>query len=352
MAASGAEVWDELIAEASTAELEAMRLEQDGELLLAARTYERVVGKLLQAADGAPQDHAIRKLLESRAKELLQHSQALVDPGDGDLSSGTSMPSNRDTFKLVAEGLLATTLATTAEAKSNTLLRQQLENMSMAAVLGGTLGMAMLGPAAAVSVGAGMAYATSRDDAVGNAARSASSASVRVAKIAADHGLKAVDTAFDKSRQHIKDRLAAASPQTTPWLHKHQSECKRLLTAIDSMQESLPRRKRTQEAKTMRERFPDRIPVLCLAAPGSGIASLERPKFLVPGSMMILEFKFIVHRQVAQTQQLERGAERTIYLFVGGTSPQTSRTLGELYDRHCGEDGFLHILYSAENTLG
>eukprot|EP00971_Amphidinium_carterae_P122863 2432025-Amphidinium_carterae.1 len=39
---------------------------------------------------------------------------------------------------------------------------------------------------------------------------------------------------------------------------------------------------------------------------------------------------------------------RTIYLFVGGTSPQTSRTLGELYDRHCGEAE--HCAASATGT--
>jgi len=354
------EVWEELVAEASSAEIEAMKLEQDGELVLAARTFERVVAKLLQAASSAPEDHAIKSLLEARAKALLQHSALLATPPDGDSASGTGAAfegrGGKDQLrevKLVAEGLLASTLASSVGSNiSSTVLRRRLEDMGMAAAIGGSLGLVILGPVAALSVGAGMAYATTREDAVGSAARSASAAGVRAAKRAADSSMKVMDSAMDTSRHHLQNRLAVASPSSNPWLHKHQSECKRLLSAIDSVQESMPSRKRSLEAKNMRERFPDRVPVFCVAVPGSGMAQLERSKLLVSGSMRLGEFKYIVHRQVARAEQQERTGERTIYLFVGGTSPQTSRTMADLYDRHRGEDGFLHVLYSAENTLG
>ena len=43
--------------------------------------------------------------------------------------------------------------------------------------------------------------------------------------------------------------------------------------------------------------------------------------------------------------------ERTL-LFVDKTVPQSSLTMGQLYEKEKDEDGFLYVAYSGENTFG
>jgi GABA(A) receptor-associated protein len=100
----------------------------------------------------------------------------------------------------------------------------------------------------------------------------------------------------------------------------------------------------------------------------STLPEIDKKKFLVPGSMLCGEFKYIIHKHLQS--QLAGGAEalsaeQTLYLFVKNTPPRTgmrapihyTKTLlgalmSELYEAFKDPDGFLYMTYSAENTLG
>jgi GABA(A) receptor-associated protein len=110
------------------------------------------------------------------------------------------------------------------------------------------------------------------------------------------------------------------------------------------------------EATRLRQRYPHRVPVICERAPRADLPDIQKKKFLVPSGMLSSEFKYIIHRQIKQAGGSSLAADQTIYLFVqhsaGSTSPKGGTTMAELYDVYCASDGFLHLSFSAENTLG
>eukprot|EP00933_Yihiella_yeosuensis_P055846 TRINITY_DN5477_c2_g1_i5.p1 TRINITY_DN5477_c2_g1~~TRINITY_DN5477_c2_g1_i5.p1 ORF type:complete len:131 (+),score=29.81 TRINITY_DN5477_c2_g1_i5:123-515(+) len=127
--------------------------------------------------------------------------------------------------------------------------------------------------------------------------------------------------------------------------------------ATSTLQESVPFEKRREEAKRILAKYPDRIPVICEKAARSDLPDIDKKKFLVPGTMLCGEFKYIVHKHINMNQANNGGgisADQAIYLFVAnsGTSPKTGTLMSEVYDQYKAEDGFLYIAYSAENTLG
>eukprot|EP00811_Abedinium_folium_P008384 NODE_17749_length_927_cov_5.351250.p2 GENE.NODE_17749_length_927_cov_5.351250~~NODE_17749_length_927_cov_5.351250.p2 ORF type:complete len:134 (+),score=41.16 NODE_17749_length_927_cov_5.351250:130-531(+) len=124
------------------------------------------------------------------------------------------------------------------------------------------------------------------------------------------------------------------------------------LASGPSILESVPFEKRKDEAARILTKYPDRIPVICEKSARSDLPVIEKKKFLVPGTMLCGEFKYIVHKHIFQAGAAAISADQAIYLFVGTTSPKTGALMSEVYDAHRSEDGFLYITYSAENTLG
>ena len=128
--------------------------------------------------------------------------------------------------------------------------------------------------------------------------------------------------------------------------------------------------KRAAEAKRILTKYPDRIPVIVEKSVRSTLPEIDKKKFLVPGSMLCGEFKYIIHKHLQS--QLSSGAEflsaeQTLYLFVKNTPPRTGMStfiiilryciligalMSELYEAFKDPDGFLYMTYSAENTLG
>mmetsp|Transcript_95956 Transcript_95956/g.271630 ORF Transcript_95956/g.271630 Transcript_95956/m.271630 type:complete len:125 (+) Transcript_95956:48-422(+) len=119
-----------------------------------------------------------------------------------------------------------------------------------------------------------------------------------------------------------------------------------------TIQESIPFEKRSSEAKRILAKYPDRIPVICEKAPNSDLPSIEKKKFLVPGTMLCGEFKYIIHKHINQSASGNVTADQTIYLFVNSTSPKAGALMSEVYNEYKADDCFLYVTYSAENTLG
>mmetsp|Transcript_49026 Transcript_49026/g.142093 ORF Transcript_49026/g.142093 Transcript_49026/m.142093 type:complete len:124 (-) Transcript_49026:364-735(-) len=122
--------------------------------------------------------------------------------------------------------------------------------------------------------------------------------------------------------------------------------------AASTLQEAVPFDKRSAEARRILAKYPDRIPVICEKALRSDLPDIEKKKFLVPGTMLVGEFKYIIHKHINQTGTGAIASDQTIYLFVNGTSPKTGALMSEIYEQYKGDDGFLYVTYGAENTLG
>mmetsp|Transcript_29987 Transcript_29987/g.63881 ORF Transcript_29987/g.63881 Transcript_29987/m.63881 type:complete len:119 (-) Transcript_29987:339-695(-) len=110
---------------------------------------------------------------------------------------------------------------------------------------------------------------------------------------------------------------------------------------------------RKNESERIRQKYPDRVPVICERAPRSNLPEIEKKKFLVPGTMLCGEFKYIIQKHINQALEGVITSDQTIYLFVNKkTTLQSGRSMADCYDQYQDEDGFLYVTYSAENTLG
>jgi GABA(A) receptor-associated protein len=117
---------------------------------------------------------------------------------------------------------------------------------------------------------------------------------------------------------------------------------------------------RAEEARRILSKYPNRVPVIIERAPRSDLPEIDKKKFLVPGTMLCGEFRYIIHKHITQSAAAQNSyghqqaltADQTIYLFVKNSSPKTGALMSEIYETLKDEDGFLYMTYAAENTLG
>ena len=79
---------------------------------------------------------------------------------------------------------------------------------------------------------------------------------------------------------------------------------------------------------------------------GSQIVDIGKRKYLVPSDITVAQFMWIIRKRI------QLPSEKAIFLFVDKTVPQSSLTMGQLYEKEKDEDGFLYVAYSGENTFG
>uniref|UniRef100_A0A0N4ZJR9 Gamma-aminobutyric acid receptor-associated protein n=1 Tax=Parastrongyloides trichosuri TaxID=131310 RepID=A0A0N4ZJR9_PARTI len=107
-----------------------------------------------------------------------------------------------------------------------------------------------------------------------------------------------------------------------------------------------PFERRLAEGKKIRNKYPDRIPVIVEKAPSSRLKDLDKKKYLVPSDLTVGQFYFLIRKRI----QLR--PEESLFFFVNNVIPQTMTTMGQLYRDHFEEDLFLYIAYNDESVYG
>jgi GABA(A) receptor-associated protein len=113
-----------------------------------------------------------------------------------------------------------------------------------------------------------------------------------------------------------------------------------------SFKEQHPLAKRVAEAKRIRVKYPDRIPVIAEKAPNSDIPDIDKKKYLVPSDLTVGQFVYVIRKRI----KLE--AEKAIFIFINNTIPPTAALMSSMYQANADEDGFLYVTYSGESTFG
>lgn len=68
---------------------------------------------------------------------------------------------------------------------------------------------------------------------------------------------------------------------------------------------------RIAESNRIKEKYPDRIPVICEKAPKSGLPSIgNKKKFLVPADVTIASFIYVVRKRMTLD------ADQALFMFV------------------------------------
>jgi GABA(A) receptor-associated protein len=104
----------------------------------------------------------------------------------------------------------------------------------------------------------------------------------------------------------------------------------------------------------LRERFPNRVPVLLEALKGCKIECIGMDsKFLAPDDLQVSHFQFIIRKRLRLAPQ----AETAIFLFLKTAGeqyilPASTATFQELFEEHGQGQGHLQMVFSSENTFG
>ncbi|CCM02884.1 uncharacterized protein FIBRA_04998 [Fibroporia radiculosa] len=104
--------------------------------------------------------------------------------------------------------------------------------------------------------------------------------------------------------------------------------------------------KRKAEAERIRQKYPDRIPVICEKADKTDIPTIDKKKYLVPSDLTVGQFVYVIRKRI------KLAPEKAIFIFVDEVLPPTAALMSAIYEEHKDEDGFLYVSYSGENTFG
>ncbi|XP_057795305.1 autophagy-related protein 8C-like isoform X1 [Salvia miltiorrhiza] len=78
-----------------------------------------------------------------------------------------------------------------------------------------------------------------------------------------------------------------------------------------------PLERRQAEAARIREKYPDRIPVIVEKAERSDIPDIDKKKYLVPADLTVGQFVYVVRKRI------KLSAEKAIFIFVKNVLPPT-----------------------------
>ena len=113
-----------------------------------------------------------------------------------------------------------------------------------------------------------------------------------------------------------------------------------------SFKDEHPLEKRHAESSRIRDKYPDRIPVIVEKADKSDIPDIDKKKYLVPSDLTVGHFSYVIRKRI------KISPEKAIFMFVKNVLPPTAALMADVYDEHRDVDGFLYMTFSGENTFG
>ena len=97
--------------------------------------------------------------------------------------------------------------------------------------------------------------------------------------------------------------------------------------------ESYEFKDRKKEADRIREKYPDRVPIIVgKSNKSTDIPDIDKKKYLVPSDLTIGQFVYVIRKRI------KLQPEKAIYLFVNNCLPPTSQPLSITYKEHKDED--------------
>jgi GABA(A) receptor-associated protein len=101
--------------------------------------------------------------------------------------------------------------------------------------------------------------------------------------------------------------------------------------------------KRKEEGSKIREKYTERIPIICEKYPNSNLKDINKTKFLVPSDLNVSQFSFIIRKHLVMEKT------QAMYLICNGKPISGDLTLASVYESNREkEDGFLYIMYAGE----
>lgn len=105
---------------------------------------------------------------------------------------------------------------------------------------------------------------------------------------------------------------------------------------------------RKEESSRIKTKYSNKIPLICEKLHSSKIKVNEsvKEKYLCPSDFTLAQFMHVLRKNISFSP------EKALFLFINGQIKSNTRTLGELYEEECDEDGFLYVFFDEENVFG
>lgn len=104
--------------------------------------------------------------------------------------------------------------------------------------------------------------------------------------------------------------------------------------------------KRLAESTNIKNKYPDRIPIIVEKYKDSKLPTIDKCKYLVPKDMNLGQFVYIIRKRI----KIE--SNQALFVTVNSVLESSNILISELYEKQKDEDGFLYIIYTTENTFG
>lgn len=115
-----------------------------------------------------------------------------------------------------------------------------------------------------------------------------------------------------------------------------------------SFKRRYPLKDRLTESTRIREKYPDRVPIIVEHASHSGdqLPPIDKQKYLVPTDLSVGQFAYVIRKRVKLV------AEKAMYMTINKKLINTNELMGDVYENNKDADNFLYVIISGESTFG
>lgn len=104
--------------------------------------------------------------------------------------------------------------------------------------------------------------------------------------------------------------------------------------------------KKSIESKRIRDKYPERVPIIVGKAKGCNLNDIDKKKYLVSCDLTVGQFISIIR------QRIKLSPDKAIFIFINNILPSTSANMLTIYNEMKHGDGFLYIYYNGESVFG
>lgn len=103
---------------------------------------------------------------------------------------------------------------------------------------------------------------------------------------------------------------------------------------------------RQAESARIRNKYPDRVPIIVEQQKKSSLPELDKHKYLVPGDLTVGQFMHVLRKR------MKMPPEEALFIFMNNKIPPSSSLVSHVYQNDKNEDGFLYCIVAKENVFG
>jgi len=108
-----------------------------------------------------------------------------------------------------------------------------------------------------------------------------------------------------------------------------------------------PLEQRLKESTNILTKYPDRVCIYVEKLKNcEKLPILERSKYLVPKTITAAQFIYVIRTKLQLSKDI------ALFFYIKNSILSGDILIGELYNKHSSDDGFLYIKYTAESCFG